>query len=73
MNILKTPYCACLLPRKLAIETVKNFASADMLTLQQNICRFSKQDASFQTTIAMLLNYITKYDFIFLPRLISVT
>jgi len=70
-NILKTPYCACLLPRKLAIETVMNFASADMLTLQQNICRFPKQDASFQTTIAMFLHH--KIWLYFPTKLISIS
>jgi len=32
-NILKMPYSACLLSRKVAIETVSNFASGDMVTL----------------------------------------
>jgi len=29
----KMPYSACLLSRKVAVETVRNFASADMVTL----------------------------------------
>jgi len=50
----KTPYSACLLSRKVTIETVRNFAISDMVALQKHICRFSNDDFSFQTSIAML-------------------
>jgi len=47
-------YGACLLSQKVAIEKFRNFAISDMLALQENIRRFSKQDASFQPRIIML-------------------
>jgi len=58
------PHSACLLSRKVAIDIVRNFTSADMAILQQNTCRFSKQNASFQKSIALVFNYIANDDFI---------
>jgi len=34
----KMSFSACLLSRKVDIETVRNFASSDMVTLGQNYC-----------------------------------
>jgi len=56
----KMPYSACLLSRKVAIETVKNFASADMVTLSyisSNSQFFHKPVASMWLVVWNRENY----------------
>jgi len=53
-NILKMPHSACLLSRKVAVETVSTFASGDMVTpsyVSSNAQIFNKPVAGMQLVV----------------------